>query len=520
MPSNKIDSNFTGLRVAEEAEGYIGYLPGETHPDDGVLPGGTPTWKEMEPNSYSDFGGQITTVARTPITASRQRSKGVTTDLDASAGFQIDFTQDNIVDLLPGFFFAAWRKGATPVCTVAVTVDSATKFGGDAVSFADGIDTQFAVNDIVVSSGFTTDANNGAFIVTSVATPDEITVTNLTGGAPGLTAEVNNSNVKFRKAGRQFASADLSIDVSGAYPALVSAAYTMTNLGLVPGQWVYIGGDATANKFANANNNGFARVRAVSATAITFDKTQNTMTTDAGTGKTIQLFMPDMIKNENDPTLIVTKSYQMERSLSTAGYEYVKGAVPNTLAFNVATADKVNVDMAFVATDHEPRVSRKSGTFPTIATSPTAFNTSSDFSRIRTAEQGVSASPLFAFITDLTLNINNNVTPAKAVGTLGAFDVNVGDFVVEGNITAYFSDVDAVLAVRNNADVTVDFALAKDNAGWVFDIPLLTLGEGRLSVEKDAPITLPVSIAGAKDPTLLTTLIACYFNYLPDAAAA
>lgn len=523
MPSNKIDSNFTGLRVAEEAPGYIGYLPGETHPDDGVLPGGSPVWKEMEPNSYSDFGGQITTVARTPITASRQRSKGVTTDLDASAGFQIDFTQDNIVDLLPGFFFAEWRKGATPVATVPVEVTSTTVFGGAADSYFDGIDTQFDVGDIVFSSGFTNDANNGAFLVSNVSTPDQVTVTNLAGAAPGLAVEANNANVKFRKAGHQFASAGLSIDVSGPYPRIVSANPSVDDfvaMGLIAGQWIYIGGDTTATQFANANNNGFARIREVDFEFISFDKTQNTMTTDAGTGKTIQLFFPDMIKNENDPDLIVTKSYQMERSLSSAGYEYVKGAVPNTLAFNVATADKINVDMAFVATDHEPRETRKTGSFPTIATSPTAFNTSSDFSRIRTAEQGVSAAPLFAFITDLTLNINNNVSPAKAVGVLGAFDVNVGDFVVEGNITAYFSDVDAVLAVRNNADVTVDFALAKENAGWVFDIPLLTLGEGRLNVEKDAPITLPVSIAGAKDPTLLTTLIACYFNYLPDAAAA
>lgn len=524
MPSNKIDSNFTGLRFTPEAEGYIGYLPGETHPEDGVLPGAAPVWKPLEPNSYGDFGAQITTLARTPITAGRQRSKGVVTDLDASAAFQIDFTEDNINELVPGFFFANWRLAATPVAdpALAVEVSGVATFLGDAISLIDGLDTIYIVGDIVRTSGFTLPSNNGAFLVSSVGTPDAIVVTNLTGGAPALTVEANNANVKVRKVGHQFASADLSVDVSGAFPAIDSAAFTMTDLGLIPGQWVYIGGDATANKFANANNNGFARVHSVTATSIFFDKTQNTMTTDAGTGKTIQLFLPDMIKNENDPTLILTKSFQFERSLSTAGYEYVKGSVANTLAINVATADKINLDLAFVSTDAVAVEvgDRKTGSFPDIQTSATAFNTSSDFSRIRTAEDGVSAAPLFAFITDLTLNINNNVTPAKAVGVLGAFDMTVGDFVVEGNITAYFSDVAAIQAVRNNADVTVDFALSKENAGWVFDVPLLTLGEGRLAVEKDAPITLPVSIAGAKHPTLNTTLIACYFNYLPTAAAS
>lgn len=522
--SNKIDSNFTGLRFAPEAHGYVGFLPGETHPDDGVLPGGTPEWKPLEPNSYGDFGGQITTVARTPITASRQRTKGVTTDLDASAAFQIDFTQDNINDLLPGFFFAEWRKQATAVAEAPVSVSSTTQFLGAQASFAAGIDDQYAAGDVLFVKGFTKPGNNGVFVVAS-ETSDHVAVTKLDGTAPGLIVEAHNANVEVRKVGHKYTTTELSVDVSGAYPKLVSnapsiAAFDAT--GLIAGQWVYIGGDATANKFAAANNNGFARIRTVDFEFLEFDKTQNTMTIDAGTGKSIIVFYPDLIKNENDPDLIVTKSFQFERSLSAAGYEYVKGAVGNTLAFNVATADKINVDLAFVATDHDPRdhSDRKSGSFPDIATSATAFNTSSDFSRIRTAQQGVSAAPLFAFITDLTMNINNNVTPAKAVGVLGAFDVNVGDFVVEGNITAYFSDVEAVRAVRNNADVTVDFALSKENAGWVFDIPLLTLGEGRLAVEKDAPITLPVSIAGAKDPNLLTTLIACYFNYLPTAAAA
>lgn len=531
--ARKIDSNFTGLRFTEEAPGCIGVLPGEIDPSTGSPFAGLPTWLELEPNSYGDFGAQISTTTRTPIKRNRQNEKGVTTDLDASSNFQIDFTQDNLYPLMQGFFFADWRVSAT-VATAAtdVSVTDADTIGGTS------IDTEFAVNDIVQVSGFSDTANNKTVVVTATAA-DSLDVENLDATAAALVAEAAPATpAVLKRVGVEFASADIDVDASGSFPAITSTVADFTTYGLVPGQWVYLGGDAAGTSFATASNNGFCRVRTIAANRIEFDKTQNDFADETGTGITLQIFYGDLIKNEDDSDLITTRSYAFERSLSTAGYEYVFGNVANTMTINVTTADKITVDLGFVGTDGfaienrytvgaadarnptapELAAAIAAGQYPDIATSPTAFNTSSDFSRIRTAPTGVASTALFAFITDLTLTINNNVSPAKAIGTLGAFDVTVGDFVAEGNITAYFADVAAIQAVRDNADVTVDFAIAKNNAGWVFDIPLLTLGEGRLNVSKDEPITIPVSIAGARDPDYATTLQAVFFSYLPTAA--
>ena len=81
---DKIDSNLTGLRFAEESS--IGVLDQEL-----AVPANT-DWVPLEPNTYADFGGSITTIARNPINPSRQRKKGVTTDKDSTGAFNTGST--------------------------------------------------------------------------------------------------------------------------------------------------------------------------------------------------------------------------------------------------------------------------------------------------------------------------------------------------------------------------------------------------------------------------------------------
>ena len=100
---------------------------------------------------------------------------------------------------------------------------------------------------------------------------------------------------------------------------------------------------------------------------------------------------------------------------------------------------------------------------------------------------------------------------------MGAFDTTAGNFEVGGSITAYFTTVAAVKAVRANADVGLSVISAAKNAGFIFDIPLLGLGGGRLNVEKDAPITVPLEPAGAENENGYTMLYEV-FSYLPTVA--
>lgn len=509
---NKIDSNVTGLRYAEEES--LKTLPT------------TPDWIPLEPNSYDDFGGNITTLARTPISADRQRKKGVTTDLEAAGGFNNDLTQTNLQDLLQGFMFADLRRKGEEVVT-SVDEDSSNPDEYEVASTAG-----FLVNHLIKGSGFTNSANNAVNLVTAVTTNTSVEV------ATGqLVAETPPADAKITVVGYQFASATLNVDVStGDLPRLTRASGSVdfTTLGIIPGEWIFVGGDQTAEAFGTAANNGFKRVRSVAATYIELDKSGGDMSNETGTGKTIRIFLGRVLKNETG-TDIVRRTYQLERTLgapdtdnpSDVQAEYLVGAVPSELVFNAATADKINVDISFMACDHETvdaSTGVKSGNRPDIEESA-AFNTSSDFSRIKlstTSSTDEAPDALFAFVTELKITINNNVSPNKAIGTLGAFEVTAGTFAVTGEMTAYFSSVDAVAAVRNNSDITLDLIMVKENAGIAIDLPLLSLGDARANVEQDSPITLPITgdaASGAKVAAALNhTLLMVFFDYLPNAA--
>jgi len=515
--SKKIDSNVTGLAIAEEE--CLKQLPDVT-PGSGL--GDAAVWYGMEPNTYSDFGGDLKTVARAPIEPSRQNRKGTITDLDASGGFNADFTKTNLARVLQGFFFADAREKpkTVPFNAAAIAITGVTS-GTKTYAATAGLAVFGKAGYILAASGFTNAANNGIKTVVS-ATAATVVVNEV------LTTEAAPpAGAKLSVVGFQFPSADLAFAMTGNIPSIVATATDLTTLGLTIGEWLFIGGDTSVTRFAN--NVGYGRIASINATAIVFDDVTFTGQTEAGTGKTIQLFLAGtVIRNEQDPALIKRRSYNIERTLGNGANgvqaEYLEGAVANEFTLNFPQADKLNADLTFVACDNTQRSGDeddevKPGTrIPSLGED--AFNTSSDVYRIKMAViDPSSANPaaLFGYVSDGNVAIKNGVTPNKAVGTLGAFDTSAGNFEVSGSVTAYFTTVAAVKAVRANADVGLSTIFAAKNAGFVFDIPLLGLGGGRLAVEKDKPITVPLTPAGAMNHNGYTMMY-CLFEYLPSVA--
>lgn len=513
---NKIDSNETGLAIAREVVGSPGVLPG-------VL-GADAVWLSLEPNEYDDFGGEPTLLARRPINASRQRKKGSIVDLAANGGFNQDFTNENSKLLTSGFMYAAFREKLNEA-PVKVT----------ATGYVVDDETAYQTGMLILASGFTNAANNGLKLITGLeddngSSEAEVLVS-------GLVAEaVPPAGAKIQVVGIQGAAGEFDIDASGSLPVLSSTTVDFSLLGIIPGESIFIGGDAVATRFTNAANNGIKRVRFIEGNQLTIDKSDAAMITEASTTETVRIFFGNVVKNEQ-ASLILRQSFQLERQMGAPDTdqpnqvqaEYVLGAFPNEMEMVIESADKINCNYSFVAitNDHTTAAQGlKAGTRVAMEESD-AYNTSTDFSRIKLAlvsDTNVAPEPLFMFITELNLTINNNVSLNKAVGYLGGFDATIGLFEVSAEIQAYFTTVESQQAIKQNKDVTLDFFVVKENKGVSVDIPLIALGGGLPEVELDEPIMIPLESEAATavkiDPNMDHTLMWTYFDYLPDIASA
>lgn len=513
--------NLTGLYLAEELS--LKVLPG--------VNGADAVWYEREPNSYGDFGGEYAMTTRNPITHDRQRRKGAVTDVDPSGGWNEDLTANNFPWLMQGFLFAdAREKPSTQPLNGTRRVISGVTASNDQYATVGGA-TLFDAGYLVFASGFSVAANNGLKQVATVAA-------GVVGVVEALTDEAAPpSAAKLQAVGFQFASGSISLDAASDNLRLLSSGTDLTTLGLSVGEYIFIGGDATANRFADTGNNApfYARISAIAAGGLTFDKTTGVQADDPGTGKTIRIFFPNrIVRNEEDCTLIKMRSYTMERQYGCgAGQveaDYITGSVPNEMTINIPTpgADaKVNVDVSFVGMGVTER-SQVEGVMAGTRVGSLGegfFSTGLNVYQNKIAivdPATLNPSSLVSYLSEATITVTNNIGGNKAIGNFGNWSANIGSFDVGGSSTGYWvlgQGATISRAIRNSTDATWHLILTKQNAAVVFDMPLISLGGGRPAIEANTPVTIPLETMAAKG-TAGYTLMTCFFPYVPTVAIA
>jgi len=533
----KIDSNVAGLRYALE--------------DSPKTISGNEIWYGLEANSFADYGATYAKVARRPFRDDRQQRKGATAGLDAVANFNVDLVQEGLQDILQGFFYAAFRP-KTEVENAAGTEITGVTGATDTIA-GPNLNTLFPVGTLVKLSGFGVSQNNVHTTVVTAVSAGEITVAaDLADEASPTQSADGVRGARIVEVGFQFTADDLDVTTTGDFATLTTSTKDLTQLGIIPGEFIFVGGDtagAAGNQFSNAANNGWKRVRSVAANAMVIDKSDAAMITEASAGsRTLRIYYGRVLKNESDSSLISRRTYHIERSLgapdtgapSELQGDYVTGATPNTFSMNHATEDKITADLGFVGMGYTTLAAAAApnlysavaaagsgGAPPIVEEDP--YNTASNYSRINLSVVSSSSeapTPLFVNVETMTLAINNNVNANKALGILGSAGNSIGLFQVTASMSVYFEEVAAIAAIEQNSDCTLDYVLVKGETGakhgQAWDLPLISLGDGAPELALDTLIKLPLSSEAASGAKIQSgynhTAMVCFFDALPEAA--
>lgn len=492
-PQKTISSDITGLSYAREK--CINELPD------------LPVWKALEPNSIDSYGATVTTATRTPIGAGRQRIKGDMTDLEAAAGYTSDLTSNSHQEFIEGFLLSDPVKlnGTKNEVGATKTIVGVTATG---VQLTAGATKAFSAGELVMLSGFANPLNNRVHTVASYAA-NTITFVDPT-GALEASAPVGAAVVS---CGHKLAAGDAAIVLDGTRMRLnATGVGGKLSANVRQGDWLFLSG--------LKGYTGFARLGATpSGDFLVFDRVLGTAKADDGTGSTLSIYTSMSIRNPDKYEDMKFHSYQFEQTLGSdkdgTQARYVTGAMANEFTLTVPSADKVTAQFAFVACDEETRTGvegLKVGTRPPLETYP-MFNASKSANKVWLHVAG-EAEPLFAYATNATVTINNNMSGVKAIGVEGNLDINIGTFEVGGAVTAYFLDLRAVRAIRENADVGGTVALVGNNVGVIFDMPKMGLSNGQTSIEPNTPVTIALDMAAVRND-LGYTLQYAYFPYLP-----
>lgn len=517
-PMDHQNGSLTSLYAAEEAT-------------PGVLPA-NPIWEEREPNSYADFGGAYTMSRRSPLTHDRQGRRGEVSDNSPTIGYQEDLTPTNMIRPMRSFLFAEARQrpSTAPIndpVPVVITNTTAAQFNAAA-----GLD-RFRIGHIVKPRGFAEPGTNDAIRVVTAAGALQLTV------APGgMTPEADAPDDAVLEAvGFQFAAGDLTLTVlaDGIILTTDMAGVDFTTMDFVPGEWHFIGGDTAVTRFGEpgADNAPFyAQLDTVTPTVLAYRKTTGVQVTNAGAAKTIQIFFGTVVRNEDDCELIREITFTHERQYGCgvgAEAEYVQGDYANQMTITVPTpaADaKVTVDLGFIGLTSFERTTDEDllsdGDVRIAAPNEPAFKPGLDVyqQKLTVLDPGtLNPSPLVAYSSTSSLTINNQLSGIKAVETFGNAGVSIGELMVTGSITGFFTGVSQSRPVRLGKEATWHLILTKANSAIIFDIASLSLGNGRSAVAANTPVTIPLDTAAAKGKHGYSLLVT-FLRYVPAVGMA
>lgn len=469
----------------------------------------TPAFKALRVTS-NGLEFKPTRVTSNEIRADRQITDQILTDLttDGPAGIELSFAAFD--DMIEAALQGTWVSA--PAITVATSDTEISDVTATTLTVVTPLGTPFKAGMLVATSGFPTVANNA--IVSRVASSSGTTVV-----FPSSTFSIESLPIPVgacaRVVGFMGAAADIVATVTGGN-ALTSTALDFTTLGLSVGQWVKIGGDVANSAFATTTNNSWCRISVIAATRLSFDIVPTSWGADAaGSPKTIQVFFGDFLKNGTTQRGFTLERQQQD--LTAPSFELFKGSQVNTLSLAFKSAAIITGSLGFIGLTGTASTVRFTGATDVAAPTYPVLNAASNVGRL--AEGGtLVAGP--SYLTDLGIDLNNNLRRQLAIGTLGAVGTGEGEVAVTGALSAYFGDITLLNKVLNDTPTSIMLRAGRSDGNResvLFDIP-------QAKIEGTAPVTgkntdrmFTGTYSAYRHGTLGYTIAAQRYWYLPVA---
>jgi hypothetical protein len=431
----------------------------------------TPTMQEIRFRGQS-LGFNISNIMSEEIRSDRQVSDLIQVDAEATGSIETELSYGNSDALLGAGLFNAWterfdKEGAVECGAVTLTNTFGVDAGGTAV----------VANHLIRTTGYTTAGNNGVFKVTS-STGTTIVVDGT------LTNEASTSSSRIKLIGFVGDSGDITATSTG----LASTTLDFSLLGLSVGNWIKINSGEASKGFANTGNNGWCRISAISANALTFDIKPSGWAVDAGGSKTITCYIGDRCVGGT-----TRKSFSVEREHSDLSeFHQFRGMMVNQVTFGYQTGSILTANYDFIGMSHT-----RSGS--TIASVSTAAPTGDVFNAVGNVSQVLIGGSTAGTLQSFDLTIGNSLRGLKAIGTLGNAGVGVGRQEWTANTTAYFTDAATYSAYLAGSETSATIVTERANSSlgqkqaYVTDMPRVKFESGSIqagSINTDAMIQL------------------------------
>ena len=520
-----ISANCTSLAYAKEK---VGVAPASL------------SWVLLDPSAYTgDFGATIEYITAETVGSGRAPQKGRPAGKTVGAQFEAYMRQHELQPFLPGFFInhpietpSTNKLRPAEANAPAVASVAAGKYVGTDFSSANGFESGSGYDKYnFYASGFGLSANNG-FKLSEGISSTEITVA-------GVEAEATPpAGAALQTCG--FVASDVVPAMTIVGGEIIIASSSLKSGGSLeqpPGTFIHIGGDTANSKYPTASNTGWVRIKEVTASGIKCDLSTFTPTADTSAAHdTVQFFIPTRIfKNDIECDASRITTYAFERRLGKADDTYpyeqcqlVTGSLPNQLDLAMPTKSDVKATLQFISRESYRRDGSAAGEAPwsganrASADKSDLFNTTFDIKHALLYRHDATTpnrQSVFGLITDGTFSLNNNAKPIEGWGVNGAYDINPGNLMLDTQVTALFTTIEALDLSEEGIDAGLFVIFARKNSGFILDVPLVTVQSSALTVENNEPIMVNITNQGNENANGYAASLQ-FFDYLPTVATA